>query len=319
MAEALGVLRGNDRLAGFGFQRFSRHTRDIAAAPGDLLVFVKALRLLGFRNIGGRRFCQHGQHQLQIAHIIAEIFLFQPLEILILPCVHASPRAGDLVRQNRVFFALLHAALFPLVHQLVSDADGKQPLMYPFLGIALFQICFQRAVDRLLRVDGFLNAFPSDHRQPRLERLGFLGGNGLDDAQKLLRVGNVRQAVFAVRRTHFQLVTIRHQFIALVFQPLFQLVPVFSPGIIVGAVCQDADNVHNGKIPFLPFSVPHHADLLVLKKLNFVFHRFVHSRPPQSAALLSQLSIISFYFADNIVHHQNRDCKTKMRCISGGA
>ena len=49
LAEALGVLRGNDRLAGFGFQRFSCHTRDIAAAPGDLLVFVKALRLLGFR------------------------------------------------------------------------------------------------------------------------------------------------------------------------------------------------------------------------------------------------------------------------------
>ena len=87
--------------------------------------------------------------------------------------------------------------------------------MYPFLGIALFQICFQRAVDRLLRVDGFLNAFPSDHRQPRLERLGFLGGNGLDDAQKLLRVGNVCQAVFTVRRPHFQSVTVCHGFVAL--------------------------------------------------------------------------------------------------------
>ena len=47
LAEALGVLRGNDRLAGFGFQRFSRHARDIAAAAGNLLVFVKALRLFG--------------------------------------------------------------------------------------------------------------------------------------------------------------------------------------------------------------------------------------------------------------------------------
>ena len=166
--------------------------------------------------------------------------------------------------------------------------------MYPFLGIALFQIGFQRTVDRLLGVDGLLNALPADHRQPRLERLGFLGGNGLDDAQKLLRVGNVREAVFTVRRPHFQLVTIRHQFIALVFQPLLQLVPVFSPGIIVGAVCQDADNIHNGKIPFLPFSVLRHADLLVLKKLNLVFHWFAHSRPPQSAALLSRISTVSF-------------------------
>ena len=174
LTEALGVLRGDNGLARFGFQRFSRHTRDIAAAAGDLLIFVKALRLLRFRNIGRGRFCQHGQHQLQIAHIIAEIFLFQPLEILILPRVHARPRAGDLVRQNGVFSAFLHAALFPLVRQLVSDADGKQPLMYPFLRIALFQIGFQRAVDRLLRVDGLLDAFPADHRQPRLERLGFL-------------------------------------------------------------------------------------------------------------------------------------------------
>ena len=118
LAEALGVLRGNDRLAGFGFQRFSCHTRDIAAAPGDLLIFVKALRLLRLRTIGCRRFCRHGQHQLQIAHIIAEIFLFQPLEILILPRVHARPRTGDLVRENGVFFAFLHAALF---HSSVSS------------------------------------------------------------------------------------------------------------------------------------------------------------------------------------------------------
>ena len=51
LAEALGVLRGDDRLAGFGFQRFSRNARDITAAPGDLLIFVKALRLFRFRNI----------------------------------------------------------------------------------------------------------------------------------------------------------------------------------------------------------------------------------------------------------------------------
>ena len=47
LTEALGVLRGDNGLARFGFQRVSRHTRDIAAAAGDLLIFVKALRLLG--------------------------------------------------------------------------------------------------------------------------------------------------------------------------------------------------------------------------------------------------------------------------------
>ena len=91
LAEALGVLRGNDGFAGFGFQRFSRNARDITAAPGALLIFVKALRLFRFRNIGGRSLGQHGQDQLQIAHIVTEIFLSQALEVFILPRGHAGP------------------------------------------------------------------------------------------------------------------------------------------------------------------------------------------------------------------------------------
>ncbi len=47
LAEAFGVLRGDDRFAGLGFQRFPRHACHIAAAAGDLLVFIEALRLLG--------------------------------------------------------------------------------------------------------------------------------------------------------------------------------------------------------------------------------------------------------------------------------
>lgn len=50
LAEAFGVLRGDDQLASFGFQCFSCHARDIAAAAGDLLVFVKALRQSLVRN-----------------------------------------------------------------------------------------------------------------------------------------------------------------------------------------------------------------------------------------------------------------------------
>ena len=159
--------------------------------------------------------------------------------------------------------------------------------MYPFLGIALFQIGFQRTVNRLLGVDGFLNALPADHRQPRLERLGFLRGNGLDDAQKLLGVGNVRQAVFAVRRPHFQSVTVCHGFVALCLEPLFQLAPVCR---WVCAIGQNRNHVHNGKIPFHPFSVPRYANFLVFKQLNLVFHRFVHAQPPKSVTVLSYIS-----------------------------
>ena len=117
-------------------------------------------------------------------------------------------------------------------------------------------------VDRLLRVDGLLDAFPADHRQPRLERLGLLRWNGLDDAQKLLGVGNVGEAVFTVRRPHFQSVTVCHGFVALCLEPLLQLAPVCR---WVCAVGQNRNHVHDGKIPFLPRCVPRHADFLVFE------------------------------------------------------
>ena len=47
LTEALGVLRGDNRSAGFGFQCLAGNARYIAAPAGDLLIFVKALRLLG--------------------------------------------------------------------------------------------------------------------------------------------------------------------------------------------------------------------------------------------------------------------------------
>lgn len=50
LAEALGVLRGNDRLAGLSFQHLTGNTCHIAAPAGDLLVLVKALRQSLVRN-----------------------------------------------------------------------------------------------------------------------------------------------------------------------------------------------------------------------------------------------------------------------------
>ena len=74
--------------------------------------------------------------------------------------------------------------------------------------------------------------------------------------QQLFGVGSIGETVFAVRRPHFQLVTIRHQFTAFFVQTLFQLIPVFSPGIVVGAICQNADHIHDGEVPF-PRSASH--------------------------------------------------------------
>ena len=82
-----------------------------------------------------------------------------------------------------------------------------------------------------------------------------------------------------VTALHFQLVTVCHQFTAFFFRTLFRLVPVFSPGIVVGAVSQNADHIHNGEVPFLPLCIPRHADLLIPEKLDCVVLRFFHLIP----------------------------------------
>ena len=84
--------------------------------------------------------------------------------------------------------------------------------MYPFLGVALLEVCLQGSVNGLLRVDGLFNTLTAHHGQPRLERFGLLGGDGLDDAEKLFGIGNVGLVPFPVLgRLHFQLVTFSNQ------------------------------------------------------------------------------------------------------------
>ena len=50
----------------------------------------------------------------------------------------------------------------------------------------LLEIGFQCPVNGQLRVDGLLDTLPTDLRQPQLERLSLLGGDGLDQAKQLL-------------------------------------------------------------------------------------------------------------------------------------
>ena len=138
------------------------------------------------------------------------------------PRVHAGPRFCDLVGQNRVFHAFLYPARIPFIGQFLAHLNGLQALIDPFAAVAFLEIGFQRTVDRQLRVDCFLDPLPTDLRQPELERFGFRRGNGLDDAQELLGVGYVSQALFAVCCSHFQLLTICKQLpCAFIFQAFF--------------------------------------------------------------------------------------------------
>ena len=114
---------------------------------------------------------------------------------------------------------------------------------------------------------------------------------------------------------HFQLVTVCHQFTAFSFQTLFQLIPVFSPGIVVGAVCQNADHIHDGEVPFRSFRVPRHADLLILKKLERVIVRFPSFRTSRTVfTVLPLVENFSLSLLNNIVSHESSMCNRKMIC-----
>ena len=218
-------------------------------------------------------FRQHIQCQLQRTHIVAQIFFFQPFQVLVLPRIQPGPRLCDFIRQNGVLLPLLHPVCAPRIGQLLAGADGLQALVDPLRRVAFLCVGVQRTFNGKLRVDDFLNALTPDHGQPHFERLGLFGRDGLDDAQQFFGICYIRKAALAIGGFHFQLVTICHQFISFFFQALLQLVPVFSAGLVVGAFCQCNHDIHHRKIPFFLFLIPSGADGLIFKHLQLVVFR----------------------------------------------
>ena len=142
-----GVLRCDGGPPGVRFDGAPCVSRHLAAAPGDDPAFLKALRPVGLGKLRGRGFGQHIQHDLQCAHVVPEVFLFETFQVFVLPGGHAGPGLCDLVGEDGVFHALLHAAGIPFIGQFFANLDGLQPLVDPLVGIALLEIGFQRPLD----------------------------------------------------------------------------------------------------------------------------------------------------------------------------
>ena len=114
-------------------------------------------------------------------------------------------------------FGTEHPELMVILHGggiYYRAADIVHSDVDPLRRVAFLCIGVQRAFNGKLRVDDFLNALTPDHSQPHFERLGLFGRDGLDDAQQLLGIRDIRKAALAIGGFHFQLVTICHQFIS---------------------------------------------------------------------------------------------------------
>jgi hypothetical protein len=68
---------------------------DAAAAPGNISILVKSKWVLHFGDLGGCCFAQHGKNQLQVVHVIAQIFPLQMFQFFVFTRGEAESRFGN--------------------------------------------------------------------------------------------------------------------------------------------------------------------------------------------------------------------------------
>jgi hypothetical protein len=158
---------------------------------------------LSYAPLGRFGFAQHGEDQLQVGHVVAQVVAglhhVQSFELAVLAGRHAKGGAGNFGGEYRILFALGHAACFPLVGQLPTHGDGTQPLLDPRLRIALGLIQLAGTGAGQFGVFYFFDTLVTHLRQPAFERLGLGRRDGLDDAEQAFSVGAIGLAFFAVR------------------------------------------------------------------------------------------------------------------------
>ena len=75
------IVPAHHLLTCFLLQLFPRATGNSSTFTGGGPVLAKALGILFPGNLSGGRLAKHGEDQLQIGHVIAEIFTFQPFQL----------------------------------------------------------------------------------------------------------------------------------------------------------------------------------------------------------------------------------------------
>ena len=179
----------------------------------------------------------------------------------------------DEVGEDGKFIALFDVVRGPIIGKLIAGFLPGHALLNPFGAAALFLPGVAGAGKRTGGIGHFLHPLIANPGKPEFDGFGLGAGHALDEAQQGLGGGRVSEALFAILRRHFQLVTIRHQLTAFLAQPLFQLVPIFSGGSKIRLLGQHADDVHDGKPPRFGRLVVMAADFVAFKNGEVVFHR----------------------------------------------
>ena len=138
--------------------------------------------------LGGGGLAQHGQNQLDVGHVVAQILARQGFHLLVFVHPEGKGALHDLVGENGELLAAGHAALLPLIRQVLPHGNAAQALVDPLLGVTLFLIQVLHAAHGQLGVLDFVQPLFAHLGQPAFERLGLGAGDGLDQAKYALRV-----------------------------------------------------------------------------------------------------------------------------------
>ena len=111
--------------------------------------------------------------------------------------------------------------------------------------------CFQRPVNRLLRIDGFFNPLPANLSQPELKRLCLGRRDGLDNPQDLFRRRCQNLSSFSCCTDHFHLGTICPRVLS---QQLIPFPHFFKIVRWIRTVCQNRNYIHDRKYHSSVFS-----------------------------------------------------------------
>ena len=85
---------------------------------------------------GGGRFPEHGKDQLQVGHVVAQVFAFESFQFPVISRRNPKRGPGDFRGENGRILLLGNAAFPSFVVQLITDGDFPDALLNPVVRMA---------------------------------------------------------------------------------------------------------------------------------------------------------------------------------------
>jgi hypothetical protein len=143
----------------------------------------ETLSVGGAGDLGGGGFAEHGKDQLEVGHVVAEIFALQAFVGGVFAGCETEGCLEDFSGEDGVFEFLPVAAFLPSVGQFVADGDAAHAPHDPRVGVTFGELEGASAFGGEFGIFDFLHAFIAHFGEPAFEGLGLGTGDGLDQAE----------------------------------------------------------------------------------------------------------------------------------------